>query len=74
METNGKLVVKTYINHTAPDIHGRQHGRWVTLLTQHGLSYDEAEAAGKQFAELNAKFNNEELYAQWIPYPKPIYL
>ena len=71
--TSGKLVIRTYVNHNQPDQHGRQTGKWVTLMTQHGLSYEEADTASKQFIENNERLS-KELFAQWIPYPQHIYL
>jgi|LauGreDrversion4_2_1035121.scaffolds.fasta_scaffold98846_2 hypothetical protein len=72
--TSGKLVIKTYINHNQPDQHGRQSGKWVTLMTQHGLSYEEADTAGREFIKNNERFSGTELFAQWMPYAQHVYL
>lgn len=71
--TSGKLVIKTYVNLSQPDQHGRQSGKWVTLMTQHGLSYEEADTAGREFIKNNERLTIQ-LYAQWIPYPQHVYL
>lgn len=70
---NGKLVIKTYVNTSAVDQHGRQSGKWVTLMTQHGLNYEEAEFAGREFTKNNERLT-VQLYVQWIPYPQHVYL
>lgn len=71
---SGKLVVKVFVNHNATDEHGRRSGRWVTLMTEHGLDNERAQEVAKQFVENNAKFPMDRLHAQFLPYPQHVYI
>ena len=71
--TSGKLVIKTHVSLSPVDQHGRQSGKWVTLMTQHGLSYEEADTAGREFIKNNERFT-DQIFAQWIPYAQHVYL
>jgi hypothetical protein len=70
--TSGKLVIKTFINHSPDDSHGRRSGRWVTLMTEHGLDNERAQVVAKDFAINNPMF--KEMHAQFLPYPQHVYI
>jgi len=73
---SGKLVIKTFINHSPDDAHGRRSGRWVTLMTEHGLDKDRAQEVARDFAINNPTFTTtfNELHAQFLPYPQHVYI
>jgi hypothetical protein len=84
-ETIGKLAVKLYINTKPEDKHGRQTGKWVTLMTEHGLTQPEAKQAADQFMMYNSQLRavgidtggnrrSHELHAEWTPYMQHIYI
>jgi len=70
--TSGKLVIKAFVNHSPDDSHGRRSGRWVTLMTEHGLDKDRAHEVAKDFAINNPMF--KEMHAQFLPYPQHIHI
>ena len=82
METTyGKLVIKMFINLNSVDVHGRHTGKWATLMTRYGLTYDQAEQAAKDFMEWNPAIQLQEMSVreplisiQWIPRTEDIYL
>ena len=72
---SGKLVIKTFVNFSLADEHGRRSGRWVTLMTEHGLDNQRAQEVAKQFVDNNATYATvETLHAQFIPYPQHVYM
>jgi len=71
-KTSGKLVIKSFVNHSAEDSKGRRSGRWVILLTEHGLDKENAQLVARDFASNNPTF--KELHAQFLPYPQHIYI
>jgi hypothetical protein len=75
-DTNGKLVIKTFINHHAPDEQGRTGGRWVTLFNKHGVRYSEAESAAAEFKQNNRHVVSEfsQIDCRWVAYEQYVYI
>jgi hypothetical protein len=71
-KTSGKLVIKSFVNHSAEDSKGRRSGRWVTLLTEHGLDKENAQLVARDFATNNPTF--KEMQAEFLPYSQHIYI
>jgi hypothetical protein len=74
--TNGKLVIRTFINHHAPDEHGRTGGRWVTLFNKHGVKQHEAESAAAAFKANNRHVVTEfsQIDCRWMAYDQYVYI
>jgi hypothetical protein len=73
-KVSGKLVIKTFINHSTEDANGRRSGRWVTLFTEHGLDKERAQEVAKEFINNNILFVSDRLHSQFLPYPQHIYI
>jgi hypothetical protein len=79
--TYGKLKIQMFINLNSEDFHGRQTGKWVTLLSRYGLTFEEAEETAKEFMKWNPAIQIQEMSlqrpmisVQWIPRTEHIYL
>ena len=70
----GKLIIKAYIALKPTDDLGRQYGKWTNLLIQHGLDSEAAERVATDFVVLNPHLRTNGIHAEFIPYPKAIYL
>jgi hypothetical protein len=79
--TYGKLKIQMFVNLNSEDLHGRQTGKWVTLLTRYGLTLEESEETAKEFMKWNPAIQLQEMSlqrpmisVQWIPRTEHIYL
>ena len=70
----GKLIIKAYVALKPTDDLGRQYGKWANVLIQHGISQDTADKVATDFVALNPNLGANGIHAEFIPYPKAIYL
>jgi hypothetical protein len=62
----GKLTIKTFVNTDNPDRHGRQTGRFATLITRYGISREEAEEYARNFADMNTNIPSRSMHVTWV--------
>lgn len=71
----GKLKIQMFVNLNSQDIHGRQTGKWVTLLTRYGLTLEESERTTREFLQWNPNLKpNQLITSQWIPKTEHIFI
>lgn len=69
----GKLIIKAYVLLKPVDEHGREVGKWVTVLTQHALNLESADLAATEFISLNSHLGTCGINATFVPYPTNIF-
>ena len=63
--THGHLVIRVFVRTAAADQHGREHGRWRTLLSQYCYA-DDTQRIVQDFKTINANLVDESnLYAHF---------
>ena len=54
MQQIGTLKIKTFVT-LAKDEHGRESGKWLTMLTKHVLTHDEAKELFESVRRANSE-------------------
>ena len=57
--THGHLVIRVFVRTAAADQHGREHGRWRTLLSQYCYA-DDTQRIVQDFKTINANLVDED--------------